>query len=164
MSLLDTSAPIPLSNLPLRPSTLDVLLQRGFNTTSEVAKSRRDGGLANLAAELGCSLRQATDYVREIQGCLSTIMTTPSQRYNNNNNGCSGRGGDGGVGVAEVDGSGHGYNPTNNGITNSQVSKYDTRIDFSWGLHVWNFSWTGLTKHNPMTESSILFLFFVGID
>ena len=81
---LATSASVHLSNLPLRPSTLEVFQQRGFQTTSEVAKSRKDGGLANLAAELGCSLRQATDYVREIQGCLTTIMTTPSQRNSMN--------------------------------------------------------------------------------
>ena len=77
---LSTSASVPLSNLPLRPSTLELFQQRGFASTSEVAKSRKDGGLANLAAELGCSLRQATDYVRELQGCLAMTTTTSSHR------------------------------------------------------------------------------------
>lgn len=80
MTALCTSTSIPLSNLPLRPSTLEVLQQRGFTNTSEVARSRRDGGLANLAAELGCSLRQATDYFRELQGCLTMTTSSHSQR------------------------------------------------------------------------------------
>jgi len=79
---LSTCASIPLSHLPLRPSTLQLFQQRGFTSTAEVTKSRKDGGLANLAAELGCSLREATDYVRELQGCLvqQTTTTTLSQR------------------------------------------------------------------------------------
>lgn len=83
------STSVPLANLPLRPSTLEIFQQRGFANTAEVAKSRRDGGLANLAAELGCSLRQATDYFRELQGCLAMTTTTPSQRsrsVDSNNN------------------------------------------------------------------------------
>jgi len=33
-----------------------------------------------LAAELGCDLRQATDYYREVQSCLTMTTTTPTQR------------------------------------------------------------------------------------
>ena len=65
-----------------------------------------------MAAELGCSLRQATDYVREIQGCLTTILTTPSQRNRNmNNNG------------VDLERSSEGNNNNNNNNNkNSQVS------------------------------------------
>lgn len=76
---LATSASIALGHLPLRPSTLVKFQQRGFTNTAEVEKSRRDGGIANLAAELGVSLREATDFYRELQGCVSGTANRPSQ-------------------------------------------------------------------------------------
>eukprot|EP00985_Skeletonema_marinoi_P006661 scaffold2892_cov85-Skeletonema_marinoi.AAC.1 len=54
---------IPLLSLPLRPSTLTALLRRGFATTGDIMINNTntmktgndDGGIENLAEELGCS-------------------------------------------------------------------------------------------------------------
>lgn len=63
---------IPLSELPLRPSTLSLLTQRGFVSTRELEESRSSGGgMANLAAELDVNLQTAANLMREVQGCLT---------------------------------------------------------------------------------------------
>jgi hypothetical protein len=66
-----TKTTMKLADLRLRSSTLQLFQQRGFATTYEVERSRNDGGLANLAAELGCTLSQTSDLWRELQGCVS---------------------------------------------------------------------------------------------
>lgn len=68
---------IPLSELPLRPSTLQLFLKRGFETTVDVDEARKHqpGGMSNLAAELGCDLAQAAGMVREMDGCLEAAWS-----------------------------------------------------------------------------------------
>ncbi|CAB9525025.1 and recombination protein RadA [Seminavis robusta] len=77
-----------LADLSLRPGTLKLFQQRGFTNTAEVERSRENGGLANLAAELGCSLRQANDLFREISGAAQPMgqAKTASQLLNVPNN------------------------------------------------------------------------------
>jgi RAD51-like protein 2 len=61
-----------LSHLPLRPSTLSTLGRRGFVSTGELEASKRNGGMSNLAAELGCSLAEAASMMREVEGAVSS--------------------------------------------------------------------------------------------
>ena len=65
-----TIPPIPLSLLPLRPSSISTLTKRGFLTVAELEESKQHGGMANLAAELDISLEQAASLLREVQGCM----------------------------------------------------------------------------------------------
>ena len=59
---------LQLSNLPLRPSTLQLLTQRGFTTVEEVQEACRNGrGLSNFAAELGTTIAAAGGVWREIK-------------------------------------------------------------------------------------------------
>jgi hypothetical protein len=67
-----------LSDLRLRSSTLQLLQQRGFATAYEVERSRNEGGLSNLAAELGCTLSQTSDLWRELQGCIAMTVGSES--------------------------------------------------------------------------------------
>ncbi|KAG7361584.1 DNA repair and recombination protein radA [Nitzschia inconspicua] len=60
---------IPLSELPLRPSTLQLFAKRGFETVSELDESKSHG-MANLAAELDVPLEEAAGFIREVQGCF----------------------------------------------------------------------------------------------
>jgi RAD51-like protein 2 len=64
---MKATATIPLSHLPLRPSTDQLLKTRGFHTVQEVQDSYSGGGLSNLAAELGTSLATAGGVWQEIQ-------------------------------------------------------------------------------------------------
>ncbi|KAI2493435.1 RAD51-like protein [Fragilaria crotonensis] len=66
------SATIPLSHLPLRPSSLALLQQRGFTTLKEIEESKANGGLSNLAQELQITLVEAAALVRELQTASST--------------------------------------------------------------------------------------------
>jgi len=76
---------IPLLSLPLRPSTLTALLRRGFATTGDIMINNTntmktgndDGGIENLAEELGCSVSQSADYVHEINDALYSIGLPP---------------------------------------------------------------------------------------
>lgn len=61
-----------LSHLRLRPSTLSTLERRGFVSTGELEESKRNGGMSNLAAELGCSLTEAASLMREVEGAISS--------------------------------------------------------------------------------------------
>lgn len=61
-----------LSHLPLRPSTLATLKRRGFVSTCELEASKCNGGMSNLAAELGCSLAEAASLMREVEGAVSS--------------------------------------------------------------------------------------------
>ena len=63
--------PIPLQELPLRPSTLSLLQQRGFHTTTELDDSHQHGGISNLAAELDVSFDQAHGLMKEVKDCIS---------------------------------------------------------------------------------------------
>ena len=63
--------PIPLQELPLRPSTLSLLQQRGFHTTHELDDSHQHGGISNLAAELDVPLTQAHNLMEEVLGCVA---------------------------------------------------------------------------------------------
>jgi RAD51-like protein 2 len=62
-----------LSNLPLRPSSLSRLEQRGFVSTAEIEASKRNGGIANLAAELNLSLAEAASIVREVESAIQSV-------------------------------------------------------------------------------------------
>jgi len=95
---------IPLLSLPLRPSTLTALLRRGFATTGDIlisveqsamdsteqhdpadennnstnaATTGNDGGINNLAEELGCSADQSAEYVEEINDALNSVGLPP---------------------------------------------------------------------------------------
>lgn len=68
-----------LTHLPLRPSTLKKFLQRGFTNTNEIEKCRRSG-IQILAAELDVTTAEASDYLREVHGCISLTMTTPTMQ------------------------------------------------------------------------------------
>lgn len=78
---------IPLSHLPLRPSSLQLLRGRGFQTWGEVQESKSDS-VATFAAELGVEIRKAAGIYREIKSCLQAVT--------NANNRDSGGGGGGG--------------------------------------------------------------------
>jgi RAD51-like protein 2 len=67
-----SSSTLPLAELPLRPSTLTLLQQRGFVTLGELMESKESGaGLATLAAELQVELPKAMRLLREVQDCLT---------------------------------------------------------------------------------------------
>lgn len=57
---------IPLAHLPLRPTTTQLLSQRGFDTSKEIFDSKECGGIPNLASELGCTIQIAHDIYIEI--------------------------------------------------------------------------------------------------
>lgn len=65
-----------LSHLPLRPSTLSTLERRGFVSTGELDASKRNGGMSNLAAELGCSLTEAASLMREVDSAVTCVCPT----------------------------------------------------------------------------------------
>lgn len=69
---------IPLDHLPLRPSTLDLCRKSGFITAAEIAASKdSDGGLGNLAAELGlASTQEALAVYREVMDCCCSADPT----------------------------------------------------------------------------------------
>jgi len=62
-----------ITNLPLRPTTTAMLLRRGFHVTSEIQLSKQSGGIANFAAELGCSLSVAASIFREVEQAKSLL-------------------------------------------------------------------------------------------
>ena len=67
---MTSNVSIPLSELLLRPSTLQRFTKRGFETTDEIEESRANGGINLLASELDVSLQEAAGLIREVQGCL----------------------------------------------------------------------------------------------
>jgi RAD51-like protein 2 len=69
-----------LSHLPLRPSTLSTLERRGFVSTGELNASKRNGGMSNLAAELGCSLAEAASLMREVDSAVSSVCPTAQHK------------------------------------------------------------------------------------
>jgi RAD51-like protein 2 len=69
---MSTAPSHKLSHLPLRPSTLSTLERRGFVSTGELEESKRNGGMSNLATELGCSLAEAASLIREVEGAVSS--------------------------------------------------------------------------------------------
>ncbi|KAG7355660.1 DNA repair and recombination protein radA [Nitzschia inconspicua] len=75
---------IPLSELPLRPSTLQLFAKRGFETVSELDESKSHG-MANLAAELDVPLEEAAGFIREVQGCFQKHPAVVSPMDNNSN-------------------------------------------------------------------------------
>lgn len=70
-----------LSDLPLRPSTLTLLQQRGFVTLAELQESKASG-LATLAAELQVDLPKVMRLLREIQDCLTAASAAVSPAEN----------------------------------------------------------------------------------
>lgn len=69
-----------LSHLPLRPSTLSTLEQRGFVSTGELEESKRNGGMSNLAAEAGCSLAEAASLMREVESAIASVRPTAQHK------------------------------------------------------------------------------------
>lgn len=67
-----TTLAIPLSELLLRPSTLQRFTKRGFESTEEIEESRAHGGINLLASELDVSLQEAAGLIREVQACLES--------------------------------------------------------------------------------------------
>lgn len=65
-----------LDSLPLRPQTLSMLLRRGFTTTHEIESSKKQGGISNLASELGCSLQEAVSITREIESVKKSLSSS----------------------------------------------------------------------------------------
>eukprot|EP00978_Attheya_sp_CCMP212_P002659 scaffold5453_cov58-Attheya_sp.AAC.3 len=72
-----------LLNLPLRPSTIAIFARRGFITTEDVLASKTSGGIANLAAELGCTMSEAANLTAEVD---SARKSTGSSNDNNGEN------------------------------------------------------------------------------
>jgi RAD51-like protein 2 len=72
------STSIPLAHLPLRPSTLSLLQQKGFLTLKEVDDAKQNGGISNLAQELDISLSDAAALVRELQSASDATTTSSS--------------------------------------------------------------------------------------
>jgi RAD51-like protein 2 len=72
-----------LLNLPLRPSTIAIFARRGFTTTEDVLISKQSGGIANLAAELGCTLSEAAKLSTEVD---SAMKSTGGSNDNNGEN------------------------------------------------------------------------------
>lgn len=70
----------PLAHLPLRPSTLTLLRQRGFSTWQEMEESKASGGMSNLAQELQLSLAEAAALVREVQTATTEASTSQNPR------------------------------------------------------------------------------------
>eukprot|EP00957_Ditylum_brightwellii_P069611 5287691-Ditylum_brightwellii.AAC.1 len=70
----NTAVPMKLSNLPLRPSTLSLLLRRGFTTTMDIEQSKQDGGISNFAAEVNFSIKDAFRIVREVEECQRRLL------------------------------------------------------------------------------------------
>jgi RAD51-like protein 2 len=67
----------PLTNLPLRPSTLQLLRSKGFATVEELHDAKA-AGTAQLAADLGVSSVEAIYVYREVVASSSSISSTPS--------------------------------------------------------------------------------------
>ena len=84
---------VSLQELPIRPSILQLLIHRGFETTRDIYESRYSighGGISNFASELDVTLQEASTIFQEIQGCLynndDTTLTNTNNNNNNNNN------------------------------------------------------------------------------
>ena len=77
---------IPLTDLLLRPSTLQRFTKRGFESTDEIEESRANGGINLLASELDVSLQEAAGLIREVQGCLGTYEDKSRSNNSNTNN------------------------------------------------------------------------------
>ena len=76
-----------LSDLPLRPSTLQLLKKRGFSTVQELTTAKAGGGgMSNLAAELTVTVQQAAELWREVQRAYQCVTTTTTINNNNNEN------------------------------------------------------------------------------
>ncbi len=81
---------LQLSSLPLRPSTLTLLHQRGFVTLGEWSEAKH-AGLATLAAELKLDLVETQRIWKEVQECLAeeeivgTSTTTSATTKTKNN-------------------------------------------------------------------------------
>ena len=71
---------VPLTLLPLRPSTRSKLTQRGYVTTADLEDVRQRGGIATIAAELDVTLTEAANLLREVQGCLQLRHNATIQR------------------------------------------------------------------------------------
>lgn len=68
---------IKLIHLPLRPSTIQLVRQRGFETIQEIIDSKECGGYSNLAAELGImNVMDAHHIYQEIIQYSGTTTTT----------------------------------------------------------------------------------------
>jgi RAD51-like protein 2 len=70
MSSFSTNLTMPLAHLPLQPSTLARLQQRGFMSTKELEDSKRRGGMINVANELGVDINEAASLVREVESAM----------------------------------------------------------------------------------------------
>jgi hypothetical protein len=79
-----TTVSIPLTELLLRPSTLQRFTKRGFESTDEIEESRANGGINLLASELDVSLQEAAGLIREVQGCLGTYEEKSRSNTNTN--------------------------------------------------------------------------------
>jgi RAD51-like protein 2 len=81
-----SSSTLPLAELPLRPSTLTLLQQRGFVTLGELVESKESGaGLATLAAELQVELPKAMRLLREVQDCLTASSASAASETDKEN-------------------------------------------------------------------------------
>jgi len=70
-----------ISALPLRPSSLLRLEQRGFVTTAEIDSSKENGGIANLASELSVSLVEAASIVREVESAIKSVTGSEAHPF-----------------------------------------------------------------------------------
>ena len=74
-----------LCHLPLRPSTLSILTQRGFNSTADVQSSKgvNGGGISNFASELEVPLVDAVKISQEVERAMQSV-TVPTTRNDEN--------------------------------------------------------------------------------
>jgi RAD51-like protein 2 len=70
---------LPITHLPLRPSSIQLLRQHGFDTVSDVYESKNIGGFNNFAAELGCcTIQQAHSIYHEIDQLVNNNNSSDS--------------------------------------------------------------------------------------
>ena len=70
---------VPLQSLPLRPSSLAILLRAGFRTADDVRSSCSGGGsLSNFAAECSVGLSEAGRLRREVEEAAAAAAATAS--------------------------------------------------------------------------------------
>ena len=81
---MSSTVSIPLTELLLRPSTLQRFTRRGFESTDEIEESRANGGINLLASELDVSLQEAAGLIREVQGCLGSYAQSEAIRNDRN--------------------------------------------------------------------------------
>lgn len=142
---------ITLNHLPLRPSTLKLLSNRGFVTWDEILESKEDGSIMTFASELNVEVQQATNIYREIYTCIQKLL----HPINKNDD-------DGDGGGNENSSSGARGNNRNHALSSSLLSSSKS-MTASQLLNLSSSSHYDNTIHSNNNPSSII-TFSRGID